>query len=113
MPKPNAYLARQEQIREARDLLIASWCCQICFDALSLVLNDPEVMDRDVFGKARLKKIEAAVNAKAKELLPGINKKDPASSYVRAMTDRELEKIFKEEFIPWPGRYDGWDDRGI
>ena len=113
MPKPNAYLARQEQRQAERDAVIASWCFQVFFDALSLVLNDPEAMDKDVFGKTRLKKLEAAVNAKAKELLPGINKKDPASSYVRAMADRELEKIFKEEFIPWPGRYYGWDDRGI
>lgn len=30
------------------------------------------------------------------------------SDYIRAQIDREQERIFKDKFIPWEERYDGW-----
>ena len=93
--------------------LIASWCFQFMFDMLTLVLRDPDVMKKDVFGKRRRKMLEAALNERAQLFLPGLDKTNPKSSYVRAMADRELEKADPEDFQPWPERYWLWDDSGI
>lgn len=93
--------------------IVASWCFQVMFDSLTLVLRDPAVMGKDVFGKKRRKILEAALNEKAQEFLPGLDKTNPKSSYVRAMADRELEKADPESFQPWSSRYWLWDDSGI
>ena len=113
MPKPNnAYLAKKQAEQEARDLVIKQWSWQMAYDALTLVLNDKEVMGKDVFGIQRLKRINKALNDKITEMMPALSKAANAS-YVRSQVDRELEKICGEEFEPWEVRYPWWDDRGI
>ena len=109
----NAYLERQAEKQRQRDSIVMSWSHQILYDALSLVLNDPEVMGKDVFGEKRLGKLCVATNAKLKEMLPGLLNNQPNSSYIRAQVDRELEKICKDSFVPWEERYEFWDDKGI
>ncbi len=113
MPKPNnAFLAKQAEKQKQRDLIIMSWSHQMCYDALTMVLNDKEIMGKDVFGMQRLKKINAALNKKITEMLPAMSGAVNAS-YLRSQVDRELEKICGEDFAPWEERYDYWDDRGI
>ena len=113
MAKPiNPYLAKKAEQQKQRDLIVMMWSHQMCYDALTLVLNDKEVMGKDVFGKQRLNKLCVALNAKIKEIMPGMSKANNAS-HVRAQVDRELEKICGEEFVPWTERYEYWDDRGI
>ena len=42
MPKPtNAFLAKQAEKQKQRDMIVMSWSHQMCYDALTLVLNDP------------------------------------------------------------------------
>lgn len=113
MPKPiNPYLAKKRQEQKTRDAIIMAWSHQMCYDALTLVLNDKEIMGKDVFGKQRLNKLCVALNAKIKEIMPGMSGANN-SSYVRYQVDRELEKICGEDFAPWEERYEYWDDRGI
>lgn len=112
MAKKNPYLERQEEKRKQRDTIIMLWAHQMCYDALTLVLNDPEIMGKDVFGEKRLNKLCKATNAKIEEIMPGLSSQVNAS-HVRAQVDRELEKICKESFVPWEERYEYWDDRGI
>lgn len=113
MPKPtNAFLAKQAEKQRARDMVVMEWSHQMCYDALTLVLNDKTVMGKDVFGKQRLNKICEALNAKIGEIMPGLSGKTNAS-YVRAQVDRELQKICGEDFAPWEERYPYFDDRGV
>ena len=112
MPKKNAYLARLEEKQRARDLVVMEWSQQMCYDALTLVLNDPAVMGKDVFGEQRLERLNRALSEKVNEILPGLSGKVNAS-HVRAQVDRELQKICKGHFVPWEERYENWDDRGI
>jgi len=113
MAKPNnAFLARQAEKQKQRDMIVMAWSHQLCYDALTLVLNDKEVMGKDTFGQDRLNKLCVALNAKIGEILPGMSDAVNAS-YIRAQVDRELEKICKESFEPWEVRYEFWDDRGI
>lgn len=113
MAKPiNPYLAKKAEQQKQRDMIVMSWSHQMVYDALTLVLNDKEVMGKDVFGKQRLDKLGVALNAKITEMLPGMSGANNAS-YIRAQVDRELEKICGNEFVPWEERYEYWDDRGI
>ena len=113
MPKPNnAYLAKQREKQRQRDYIVMMWSHQMCYDALTLVLNDPEVMGKDVFGKKRLNKLCVALNKKITEIMPGLSEKDNAS-HVRYQVDRELQRICGEDFAPWEERYQYYDDRGI
>lgn len=112
MVKKNPYLAKREQERLARDMIVAGWAQQEVFDALTLVLNDKEVMGKDVFGEERLMKLCVALNAKVNEIRPGLSHQASAS-HVRRQVDDELQKICKKTFVPWEERYIYWDDRGI
>lgn len=51
MKKPNDYLARQAEKQRQRDMIVTMWAHQQCYDALTLVLNDPEVMGKMCLGK--------------------------------------------------------------
>lgn len=109
----NPYLARQEEQRIIRDTQVLAWGCQLMLDAVTLVLNDPDYMGKDVFGGSRLNKLCPVINSVAREILQGMIRTNPGASYQRSVVDRRLEKITKENFVPWPERYEGWDDRGI
>ena len=113
MPKPNnAYIAQQREKQKARDMVIMHWSHQMAYDAITLVLNDPTVMGKDVFGKQRLERICKAMNEKIREMLPALGG-TPSASHVRAQIDRALQKICGEDFSTWEERYPWWDDRGI
>lgn len=113
MPKPNnAYLAKKAEKQKQRDLIVMMWSHQMCYDALTLVLNDKEVMGKDVFGKQRLNRLCVALNAKIKEIMPGMTGATNAS-HVRRQVDDSLRKICGEDFAPWEERYEYWDDSGI
>lgn len=113
MAKPNAYLAQLEEQRIMRDTQVLAWGCQVVFDALTLVLDDPDYMGKDVFGEKRLNKLNGALNEVAREIVQGMTRTNPGASHQRRLVDERLQKIAKESFVPWPERYDGWDDRGI
>lgn len=112
MAKQNAYLAKKQQERIARDMVVTGWARQEVFDALTLVLHDPEVMGKDIFGEERLNKLCVALNDKVNEIRPGLSNQANAS-HVRRQVDDELRKICKNSFVPWEERYIYWDDRGI
>ena len=108
----NACLDKQAEKQKQRDLIVMSWSHQMCYDALTLVLNDPEVMGKDVFGRKRLNKLCKALNKTIGEILPGMSGAVNAS-HVRRQVDDALRRICGEDFAPWEERYEFWDDRGI
>ncbi len=110
--KPNAYLAKKENDRKVRDMIVTGWAQQEVFDALTLVLNDKDVMGKDVFGEERLMKLCKALNDKVNEIRVGLSQMASAS-HVRRQVDDELQRICKKTFVPWEERYIYWDDRGI
>lgn len=112
MGKPNAFLAKQAEKQKQRDMIVMAWSHQMVYDALTLVLNDKEVMGKDVFGKKRLDKLSKALNEKITEMLPGMSGAVNAS-HIRRQVDDELRRICGEDFAPWAERYECWDDRGI
>lgn len=111
MPK-NAYAKTLSEHRRKEREIIQWWCFQFALDCMSIVLNDPDVMGRDVFGKERLEKLAAAYNKRFHQFFMGMTK-DASASYVREKMDERLRKIYGDNFESWEQRYYMWDDSGI
>lgn len=111
MPK-NDYARRLEKQRRAESEIVLRWTAQLCLDVMTIVLNDPEVMGRDVFGPVRLNRVGKAFNKLFADVAVGLSGR-PEASYVRAKVDERLARIMGEAAEAWPDRYPYWDDRGI
>lgn len=108
----NAYLAKQAEKQAARELIVKIWTTQVCMDAFMLALNDPEYVGKDVFGKTRFNRLKKGIEKYYHEILVGTTR-DAEASHVRRLVDDRLRAICGEFFVPWPERYENWDDRGI
>ena len=80
---------------------------QYMIDLFSIVLNDPEVMGKDVLGKQRLEKVIRAVGEAYDQyydaLQPSVS---PEADYQQAKMDELLKKLFQEKFEPFSARYE-------
>ena len=106
------YAKRLQQRKQLESEIIQRWTAQLCLDVMTLVLNDPAVMGRDVFGKERLQKIGQAFSAEYAKFIVGLSP-DVAASYARAKMDERLIRIWGPEFESWEERYYLWEDKGI
>ena len=103
MKKPNAYLAKQDTIRQQCFVAACDITAQQFFDLMCVVLNDPEVMGKDVFGAERLKKLHAAMkDAEMQFEVAWLNQTE--SDYYQEKLDARLRKIFGE-IEPFRKRY--------
>ena len=103
MGKPNAFLAKQEAIKQRCFEVGCDTTAQQFFDYLCIVLNDPEVMGKDVFGEKRIKKVHEALRAKDKEFSEAfVNSQE--SDYYQEKLDAALLRIFGE-IEPFSVRY--------
>lgn len=102
----NGYLQR----RKARDTVmqdaIRQTYQQYLTDMLILTLNDPEVMGKDVFGYARLKKVLDAWGKKYDEYFDALTM-NPEADYARDKMDAAIKGIVKDhqDFFPFEERY--------
>lgn len=108
----NAYAKELQKRKQLQVEIIQDWMGQLCLDVMTLVLNDPDVMGKNVMGKGRLKKIGEAFNRYMNECSLSLTK-DVEASYIREKIDARLIEIWGEDFKKWPERYTYWDDRGI
>lgn len=73
-------------------------------DLMALALNDPAVMGKDVLGPERIKRVYARLYELEAELAQAWRKGDE-QDYAQARLDRELKRIFGNEFVPFSERY--------
>ena len=73
-------------------------------DLMALALNDPAVMGKDVLGPERIKKVYTKLHELEAELAQAWRKGDE-QDYAQARLDRELRRIFGNEFVPFAERY--------
>lgn len=106
----NDFLARQQ---EKQQMCFEAGCkitAQQFFDFLCLVLNDPKVMGKDVFGAKRLEKIHEALKEVDKYYSEAfVNSQE--SDYYQEKLDAALRGIFGE-IDPFNKRYPylkGWN----
>ena len=103
MAKQNPFLAKQEALRQRCFEVACDTTTQQFFDYMCIVLNDPEIMGKDVFGANRLKKIREAMKKLDKEYSEAwCGSQD--SDYYQEKMDDALKKIFGE-IVPFRERY--------
>ncbi len=102
--KQNAFLAKQERRNAVRQQAMGETVRVFMAEMMCLVLNDPEIMGRGVFGRDRLTKIKAAVEERA-DAYWGAMLKCPEADYKQVMLDREMQRIFGEDCPPFGARY--------
>ena len=101
--KPNPFLAKQEQKQQMCFEAGCSTTAQQFFDYLCIVLNDPKVMGKDVFGAKRIEKVHNALKEVDKyysEAFVGSQESD----WYQERLDAELKQIFGE-IDPFEKRY--------
>ena len=110
MSKPNAYLAKQEALRQKCFDVGYDIAGQQFFDLLCLVLNDREIMKNNAFGAQRLNRIRQAIwEMELKYHAAWV--RHPESDYYQVKLDEALERIFGK-IDPFNERYPyiGQDD---
>lgn len=92
--------------------IVKLWTAQLCLDVITDVLNDSDVMGKDVLGAKRLQKVADAFNDRFSEFLKALTK-DPEADYIRAKVDEQQKRIFGPDALPWGKRYAYWTEDKI
>ena len=92
----NAFLAKQQAMQRA--CFDAGLRCgrQQIIDMMSLVLRDPKIMGKDIFGKDRLNKLVIGIQEKIEYFQPAWEKTDE-TDYYQAKMDAELADAYGEK----------------
>ena len=94
----NDFLARQ-RARDRVMLDVGLQCGrQQILDMMSVVLNDPAIMNKDTFGKDRLLIIVNAIGDRIDQYQPAWEKSDESDYYQKKLDDN-LAKIYGEELF--------------
>lgn len=89
----NNFLERQRAIQKAYFEAGLQSGRQQIMDMMSLVLNDPDIMGKDTFGKDRLLKVVKGIGEKIDYFQPAWEKSDDADYYQKEMDD-SLAKVY-------------------
>ena len=102
----NDFLKRQQAVKQGMLEVGMDTGFQKCWDLIQIVLHDPKVMGKDVFGKNRIKKLYWAMKEKEKELGRAWS---PILYNDADVCQRDLEALLKEiwgdELCPFHERY--------
>lgn len=98
MAKKNQFL--EERQKRDRMMLDVGLQCgrQQILDMMSLVLNDPDIMGKDTFGKDRLMKVVRGIGEYI-DLYEQAWQKNDESDYYQKKMDDALAKIYGEEMF--------------
>ena len=95
MAKTNAYLAKQAVINHGHFTAGLQSGRQQILDLVSLVLRDPAIMGKDIFGKERLMKVVKGVGEYI-DLYQQAWEKTDETDYYRAKLDEALAEAYGE-----------------
>lgn len=106
----NAYAKELQEKKRLGYEIAQDWTAQLALDTIAMVLNDPDVMGRDVLGKARLMKVCEGFNKLWPDHLLALSAHDEAE-YWRVKIDQAQARIFGPEYLHWHERYPYWDEK--
>lgn len=95
MARPNAYLAKQATVNHGYFTAGLQSGRQQILDLISLVLRDPAIMGKDIFGKERLLKVVNGVGEYI-DLYQQAWEKTDETDYYRAKLDAALAEAYGE-----------------
>ena len=93
MAKQNSYLAKQAAVNHGYFTAGLQSGRQQILDLVSLVLRDPSIMGKDIFGKERLLKVVKGVGEYI-DLYQKAWEKDDETDYYRAKLDAALAEAY-------------------
>ncbi len=100
----NEYLKKLDRVRQECFVAGCEITAQQMVDMMCLVLHDPEIMGKDVFGAKRLRKIHQAMyELESKYHDAWIHNQE--SDYYQEKLDANLREIFGDSFEPFKKRY--------
>lgn len=106
MSKRNSYCQKLRDWRDSYRKAEHATYVQYMQDLFCLVLNDPEIMGKDVLGEKRMTKVVAAVWDAYDKYYDAVQPVvSPEADYQQAKMDEQLKRIFKKSFQPFPERY--------
>ena len=82
---------------------------QQIIDYVACVLHDPEVMGKDTFGRKRIDKIVAAINARSMHYANAYNGSHVESDVLQEELDAELREVYGDDMTCFRDRYPGID----
>lgn len=106
MARKNAFLERQRKNEDAIFNAGIRVGIQYNNDIYHIILNDPDIMGKDVFGEKRLEKVHLAAQELSDYYESALDIKDPECDVFRDRMDRRLRKIWKDRLVPFERRYD-------
>ena len=95
MAQKNNYIAERDAIRKAHFEAGVKMGRQQIIDMVSLVLRDPQIMGKDIFGKDRLLKVVVGIDQYINEYDLAWQKHDE-TDYYRAKLDAALAEAYGE-----------------
>ena len=100
------FLARQKQMQ--RTFLDVGLQCgrQQIIDMMSLVLRDPTIMGKDIFGKDRLMKVVNGIGAYIDKYQPAWERSDESDYYQKKLDDALAEAYGEELHDSFHKRYE-------
>ena len=96
MGKKNTFLARQEELHKAHFEAGLQMGRQQIIDMMSIVLNDPHIMGKDVFGKERLLKVVKGIGECIDKFQKAWERHDD-TDYYRSKMDEVLTQIYGDK----------------
>lgn len=105
MGKKNSFLARQRESEDAMFNAGMEMGLQMMADCFQLVLNDPDVMGKGVFGYGRMDKIGKAVQERVDHYADACNIRKAEADYLQEKLDSGLRKIWGDKLVPFAERY--------
>lgn len=96
----NGYLAKRDALNQV--LLDVGMECgkQQIIDYMTIALRDPDVVGSDIFGKERILKVFAAIEALDKEFADAYTVKVEAD-HLQEKLDRMLREVYGDELLPF------------
>ena len=100
----NGYSQKMRQEKQAYLQIGVDAGIQMMADFISLSLNSPKIMGKDVMGAMRLSKALDGANEFHRLFLKAFGT-GPEADYYRAKLDERLEQIYGDAAVPFEERY--------
>lgn len=110
--KKSGYLQKQKLTIDSYRQAENDTCIQYMIDIFMIVLNDPAVMGKDVFGKKRILRVIEAWSKTYDKYALALTKQDEADYWQEKLDQRLASILGKEDLVPFSKRYDWIEQRG-
>lgn len=100
----NNYAQRRKEEKQALLDIGVGVGIQMMADFMSIALNDPEAVDKDIFGTNRLQKVLRRTSELHNTFIAAFGTGDEAD-YFREKLDQRLKQIYGDMAVPFEERY--------